>query len=517
MFRIDSRPRRSWLGSFLQIGEILFSRLSKQDYQIPSPCITHVRVYLKGCDYGALRCFCTRGFFWLSILPLALVFSIDIVGVEGLNELVIAKDTTNRLIMDETKTSVIKAIAKTYTDNEGGLFFRQLLLFHGSLGTGKTGRFAEFAGPPRLHLATADLCHKPKDLENGIMDFCQADVYLEACSIKNLKRNIYLSTLNYFRASLSRIHVSIVYERLHDSTPAQMWDKSFVKLKNDARQYVKKNEDVRNLQWNGRETCNETQSSAFRTAIALALNDSKEANEKKSKQSTFAQVVKLSSGFKKYMKNQDDDADTPKRQRGGGGMSEAWHNLACIACRIALLAPQAWTDHYEIAPSIVYGVPRPRPVVGYIVASLMIQYFIERLQGSISGYSEIGAGGQSHPCYPCRKCLHQPFRLVEPAGGETARDLGQPRLPCPGGGVIHHPPTVMLASMIAPLRSKTLPSSMRQRSQPAGFRAAERHSDVTPDVRNSTIYLSRSCGQQMSGLSPPAPIEQSQTPIIPDS
>jgi hypothetical protein len=71
------------------------------------------------------------------------------------------------------------------------------------------------------------------------------------------------------------------------------------------------------------------------------LNDSKEANEKKSadedpaipeiKEKHLAQVVKLSSAFKRYMKstrqnrdesenaylhgNRDDDANTPKRNR----------------------------------------------------------------------------------------------------------------------------------------------------------------------------------------------------------
>ena len=77
-----------------------------------------------------------------------LTFVVDIVEVEGLNEPIIAKDAINRLVMDETNKGIIKAIAKIYTDNEGGSLFSadfihgkgegQILLLHGPPGTGKT-------------------------------------------------------------------------------------------------------------------------------------------------------------------------------------------------------------------------------------------------------------------------------------------------------------------------------------------------------------------------------------------
>lgn len=70
-------------------------------------------------------------------------------------------------------------------------------------------------------------------------------------------------------AFMSRIHVSIGYERLDDNARAQIWDNLFDKLKEDfkrggprieyeydVKHYVKKNEDVKNLQWNGREIRN---------------------------------------------------------------------------------------------------------------------------------------------------------------------------------------------------------------------------------------------------------------------
>jgi ATP-dependent Clp protease ATP-binding subunit ClpA len=70
-------------------------------------------------------------------------------------------------------------------------------------------------------------------------------------------------------AFMSRIHVSIGYERLDDKAREQIWEDLFRKLKEDhknggpeiryeyeAKEYVKKNEEVKKLQWNGREIRN---------------------------------------------------------------------------------------------------------------------------------------------------------------------------------------------------------------------------------------------------------------------
>ena len=68
---------------------------------------------------------------------------------------------------------------------------------------------------------------------------------------------------------MSRIHVSIGYDPLDDDARQQIWEGFFRKLKMDhkrggpeiraeyeAKMYVQKNDDVKNLKWNGREIRN---------------------------------------------------------------------------------------------------------------------------------------------------------------------------------------------------------------------------------------------------------------------
>lgn len=80
----------------------------------------------------------------------------------------------------------------------------------------------------------------------------EADVYLEARSTENLKRNgvvsMFLRALDYFRgilflttnrvgrfdeAFMTRIHVAIGYERLNDAARERIWDNLFDKLIDD--------------------------------------------------------------------------------------------------------------------------------------------------------------------------------------------------------------------------------------------------------------------------------------------
>lgn len=74
---------------------------------------------------------------------------------------------------------------------------------------------------------------------------------------------------HFDEAFMSRIHVSIGYERLDDKAREQIWDNLFAKLKEDkknggpevryeyeAKQYAKKDGDVKRLEWNGREIRN---------------------------------------------------------------------------------------------------------------------------------------------------------------------------------------------------------------------------------------------------------------------
>lgn len=137
----------------------------------------------------------------------------------------------------------------------------------------------------------------------------EADIYLERRASNDLRRNsivsskpisrqyiddrgsipklttiVFLRALDYFQgilffttnrvgqfdeAFLSRIHVAIGYDPLDDYAREQIWDTFFKKLSNnhktggsridyeyDAKQYVRRSEDVKKLQWNGREIRN---------------------------------------------------------------------------------------------------------------------------------------------------------------------------------------------------------------------------------------------------------------------
>lgn len=191
---------------------------------------------------------------------------------------------------------------------------------------------AEYTKRPLLSITAADLGHEPIELERNLLQFFkdadkwdaivlldEADVYLERRSTNDLRRNsivsskmiphesqknvlifivaVFLRALDYFQgilflttnrvghfdeAFLSRIHVSIGYERLDDSAREKIWEDFFRKLKEDhksggpeiryeyeAKQYVKKSEDVIRLQWNGREIRNGTSDTGM---ICLMMN-----------------------------------------------------------------------------------------------------------------------------------------------------------------------------------------------------------------------------------------------------
>lgn len=70
---------------------------------------------------------------------------------------------------------------------------------------------------------------------------------------------------------MSRIHVSIGYARHDDSAREEIWESLFTKLLDDqkkggleiryhyiAKQYVQKNDEIKKLEWNGREIRNGT-------------------------------------------------------------------------------------------------------------------------------------------------------------------------------------------------------------------------------------------------------------------
>lgn len=78
-------------------------------------------------------------------------------------------------------------------------------------------------------------------------------------------------------AFMSRIHISVGYDTLNDSARGEIWDGLFNKLKEDyernqgleiiydweAKDYVKKSQDTRQLKWNGREIRNGNKSTVI--------------------------------------------------------------------------------------------------------------------------------------------------------------------------------------------------------------------------------------------------------------
>ncbi|KAJ8105713.1 hypothetical protein ONZ43_g7315 [Nemania bipapillata] len=268
----------------------------------------------------------------------------DILDVGLLVDVRIVEDAIDRLVMrPESNKETIKAIVKTYTDGGQNGYFSadfikgkgegQIFLLHGPPGTGKTltaESVAEYTKRPLLSITAADLGHEPIMLEKNLLKFFkdatswdaivlldEADIYLERRSPHDLRRNSIVSS-HFDEAFISRIHVSIGYERLDEDARNKIWDNLFSKLKEDykhggpeiryeyeAKQYIKKDPEVKKLEWNGREIRN-----AFQTAVALAVFDTKIAKERGAsdedtipeiKERHLSQVVSMSTAFKDYI------------------------------------------------------------------------------------------------------------------------------------------------------------------------------------------------------------------------
>ncbi|KAF2823844.1 P-loop containing nucleoside triphosphate hydrolase protein [Ophiobolus disseminans] len=281
----------------------------------------------------------------------------DLLNVHDLEGPEMAETAIENLVINETNKGLIKAIAQIYTDSGQSNRFSadfihgkgegQIILLHGPPGTGKTltaESVAEFARRPLLSVTAADLGHENETLERRLLRYFrrasewdaivllnEADVYLEQRTTQDLKRNsivsVFLRALGYFQdilflttnwvghfdeAFMSRIHVSLGYEKLDNVAREQIWNNLFKKLKDDhkhggldirheydAKGYVR-SEDVQSLQWNGREI-----RSAFQTAVALAVCDWKHKKNDpvpELKEADLKQVVSMSSAFRNYMK-----------------------------------------------------------------------------------------------------------------------------------------------------------------------------------------------------------------------
>ncbi|KAI9766662.1 MAG: hypothetical protein M1839_004785 [Geoglossum umbratile] len=219
----------------------------------------------------------------------------------------------------------------------------QIILLHGPPGVGKTYTIectAEATGRPLICLTIADIGTEAQKTETELVKWFnlaemwgaillidEADIFLERRTHSDLARNglvsVFLRKMEYFRgllflttnrighiddAFLSRVHVVIGFKRLNDRMRSLIWKGFFDKLKLErkgdvvvavnARKYVLESDEVKKLQWNGREIRN-----AFQTSLALAEFEAFEAgNEVVVVESEhFRRVVKMSKAFKTYV------------------------------------------------------------------------------------------------------------------------------------------------------------------------------------------------------------------------
>ena len=177
---------------------------------------------------------------------------------------------------------------------------------------------AEFTRRPLLNITAADLGHGPAQVDRRLNKYFnlatlwgavvlmdEADIYLERRSADDLSRNsivsskqstrslvmlmlnsnlVFLRTMDYFKgilflttnrvgkfdeAFMSRIHLQIGYDPLDDAARREIWDNNFKKLEEEhgkdtqpitfdysAKEYVRRAQEVRELEWNGREIRN---------------------------------------------------------------------------------------------------------------------------------------------------------------------------------------------------------------------------------------------------------------------
>jgi len=168
------------------------------------------------------------------------------------------------------------------------------------------------------------------------------------------KFQIFLRALDYFKgilflttnrvgsfdeAFMSRIHIQIGYDPLDDDGRRDVWNNHFRKLHQDyeqgereiryewdAKEYVQRSQEVRDLEWNGREIRNGEMRSllsplinlidiylAFQTAVTLALDEAVPDVVPVVKESHLRQVVKMSQSFKDYIKSTHGNMDGKTR------------------------------------------------------------------------------------------------------------------------------------------------------------------------------------------------------------
>lgn len=274
------------------------------------------------------------------------------------------RDAFRYLVLEEEVKMTVKAlVGKFATGIEGQLspwgndFVKnkgegRIFLLHGAPGVGKTCTaecVAELMNRPLISLTSGDLSTRAWNVEENLSYFLElgqrygalvlldeADVYLQRRHPADIERNglvsVFLRALEYYRgvlflttnrvrtfdrAFMSRIHVALHYRNLRDEDRERIWASNFDRLEQEsqglvhvsaaAREFARHGEEVRELQWNGREIRNNMQ-----TALAMAEADGEEEGVVMLAEKHLRAMVKLSKGFRDYMDGRlrgDDDED----------------------------------------------------------------------------------------------------------------------------------------------------------------------------------------------------------------
>ncbi|KAF2229533.1 P-loop containing nucleoside triphosphate hydrolase protein [Viridothelium virens] len=273
--------------------------------------------------------------------------------------------------MQDSNVEVLQAVCQAhehawkieFIENKGQ---GQIILLHGPPGVGKTytvESFSEASGRPLIPLTIADIGLEDETIENklakwfslaeswnAILLLDEADIFMERRSRADIQRNalvsVFLRQMEYFKgifflttnrighiddAFLSRVNIVIGYDPLSDEKRARIWNGFFNKLQKDmerwkqdgikpiiqvskyAKQYILYDEEIKALQWNGREIRN-----AFQTAISLArYRASKEKEDGNDdvvdvEVDHFRSVMRMSRSFRGYM---DSISKLPEAER----------------------------------------------------------------------------------------------------------------------------------------------------------------------------------------------------------
>ncbi|KAI0203507.1 hypothetical protein F4808DRAFT_22067 [Astrocystis sublimbata] len=274
--------------------------------------------------------------------------------VEKLSDINFDKEAFKYLVLEDEIKTTVKALIGKFASADGQVsawpsdFVKnkgqgRIFLLHGSPGVGKTCTaecVAELTRRPLLCLTSGDLGTLTDDVEKSLEYFLnlgerfgaivlldEADVYLEKRRDRDLERNglvsVFLRALEYYRGVLflttnrvrtfdsaftSRIHVALHYGALKDSDRERIWLNGFERVEREAggrvhvtvvaREYVWGSDDVRALQWNGREIRN-----ALQTAVGLAESEASEEGLDTAliTEKHLRSIVVLSKNFMHYM------------------------------------------------------------------------------------------------------------------------------------------------------------------------------------------------------------------------